>query len=540
MGRQYFKYQYLKYILPAFLGVASLGGCTELQSSLVGNEGKEALQGGILYSLPMAQYQLETSFRITSCPDLSITEIPVEAGRILLAPDFEIKQTAREKIVPDPDKLYVLNYEEMSGSTKTSTLKVDLHENGTIKSINAGVSDRTTEVAKAAIKTGFKTVQLASGLPGTKTLNKDIQETGTTTGEKPKPLQVKGVICTPYTEQLIIKRNATDNKQRTETETLLGKTQALEKARAVVEASDTPSDQAIADLETALQESLAAEKALAGTQKLLARIDATLTVKVSEVWPKTGTEMTTRTRMPDRSITDLLNNHSFDPPKDGLKAPVINTSLAELPEQLAVLTEISSATNTAATTGNCSEGNWDCSTDRQGVYYRVPAKAYLRSCMASDVKSNGCDSVPEDSLLLNEYLDVPQLGVLAVLPLKNGVGQDNVLAATFSDKGMLETFSYDEKSAALEKIAGVLDEAVDNVLALKELRRTAELEDLKLEQQKVEARNALKAAIAEGQPDPTTESTAQINSETELLNALLARMSAQKALNEAKAAQTPQ
>lgn len=523
MGRQYFKY-----ILPAFLGVASLGGCTELQSSLVGNGGKEALQGGILYSLPMAQYQLETSFRLTSCPDLSIAGIPVEAGKILLAPDFEIKQTAEEKIVPDPDKLYVLNYEEMSGPTKTSTLKVDLHENGTIKNINAGVSDRTTEVAKAAIKTGFKVVQLASGLPTIATFDK-------ATG-----VMSAGVICTPYAEQLIIKRGATDNKQRTETATLLGKTQTLEQARAVVEASDTPSDQAIAALEAALQESLAAERALAGTQKLLAKIDAALTVKVSDIWPKKGTERTTRTRMPAPPIAKLLMDGSFTLASDDLKAQVITTSLAELPAQLAVLTEISKATNTGARTGNCSSGTWDCSTDRQGVYYRVPAKAYLRSCMTGSDLSTTCLGIPEDSLLLNEYLDVPQLGVLAVLPLKNGVGQDNVLAATFSDKGMLETFSYDEKSASLEKIAGVLDDAADNALAFKELRRTAELEDLKLEQQKVEARNALQAAIAEGQPDPTTESIAQINSETELLNALLARMSAQKALDEAKAAQTPQ
>lgn len=77
-------------------------------------------------------------------------------------------------------------------------------------------------------------------------------------------------------------------------------------------------------------------------------------------------------------------------------------------------------------------------------------------------------------------------------------------------------------------------------MAFKELRRTAELEDLKLEKQEVEARNALQAAIAEGQPDPTSESTAQINSETELLNALLERIKAQKALEEAQAAQAAQ
>jgi len=523
MGRQHFKY-----MLPAFLGLATITGCTELKSGLVSNDGKEALQGGVLYSLPMAQYKLETSFRLTSCPDLSIANIPVEAGRILLAPDFEIKQTAEEKVIPDPDKLYVLNYEDMSGPTKTSTLKVDLHKNGTLKSINAGVSDRTTEVAKAAIKTGFKVVQLASGLP-----------TFTTLGKATQPF-ANGVICTDYAHQLVLKRNDTAEKQETETGTLLGATQALEQARADVKASDKPSDQAIAALEAALKQSRDAEKALAGTQKLLARIDAALTIKVSDTWPKQGTETSTRTRMPAPPISKLLMDGSFTLANDDLKAQVITTSLAELPEQLAVLTEISKATSTGATTGNCSDSNRECSTNRQGVYYRVPAKAYLRSCMTSSALSSTCLGIPESSLLLNEFLDVPQLGVLAVLPLKNGVGQDNVLAATFSDKGMLETFSYEEKSASLEKIAGVLNDAVDNALAFKELRRTAELEDLKLEKQEVEARNALQAAIAEGQPDPTSESTAQINSETELLNALLERIKAQKALEEAQAAQAAQ
>ncbi|WP_412558027.1 hypothetical protein [Thalassospira sp. MIT1370] len=519
MGRQHFKY-----MLPAFLGLATITGCTELKSGLVSNDGNEALQGGVLYSLPMVQYALETSFRITGCPDPSIADIPLEAGNILLAPDFEIKQTAKENITPDPDKLYILNYEDMSGPTKTSTLKVDLHENGTLKSINAGVTDRTTEVAKSAIKTGFKIVQLASGFSGVMPL------------DKTKSTDVGGVICTPYAEQLMIKRSSTSSKQQTETATLLVKTQALEKARAVVEASAKPSDQAVQALETALKDSLAAEKALAGTQKLLAKIDAALTIKVSDTWPKQGTETSTRTRMPAPPISKLLRDGSFTLANDGLKAQVTTTSLAELPEQLAVLTEISKVTSTGPTAGNCSDGSWDCSSDRQGVYYRVPAKAYLRSCMTSSALSTTCLSIPEEGLLLNEFLDVPQLGVLAVLPLKNGVGQDNVLAATFSDKGMLETFSYDEKTASLEKIAGVLDDAVDNALAFKELRRTAELEDLKLEKQEVEARNALQAAIAEGQPDPTGESTAQINSETELLNALLERIKAQKALEEAQAA----
>jgi hypothetical protein len=87
-------------MLPAFLGLATITGCTELKSGLVSNDGKEALQGGVLYSLPMAQYKLETSFRLTSCPDLSIANIPVEAGRILLAPDFKSNKLPKKRSFP--------------------------------------------------------------------------------------------------------------------------------------------------------------------------------------------------------------------------------------------------------------------------------------------------------------------------------------------------------------------------------------------------------------------------------------------------------
>ncbi len=136
-------------ILPLGVAVAALAlaGCgTALDARRV-PPGHELPVRGVLYSLPMAAFDVEARVLVVSCKATAAAEGPLA---------YELAGgTIRAYFVPDPDETYGLDYSRLNSALKTTMAGVTLHLNGMLKSIDAHVEDRTAQVAGAVVGTAL-------------------------------------------------------------------------------------------------------------------------------------------------------------------------------------------------------------------------------------------------------------------------------------------------------------------------------------------------------------------------------------------------
>ena len=109
-----------------------LSGCTTyIKSTPVQVSDRSLVHEGILYSLPMLQYEIDATWQVISC------DAPVD---ILFTLDV------KENFIPDPGFIFKIDYTELAGILNTSTGDIDLYDNGTLKSFNVEVNDRSAEI----------------------------------------------------------------------------------------------------------------------------------------------------------------------------------------------------------------------------------------------------------------------------------------------------------------------------------------------------------------------------------------------------------
>jgi hypothetical protein len=131
------------------------------------------------------------------------------------------------------------------------------------------------------------------------------------------------------------------------------------------------------------------------------------------------------------------------------------------------------------------------------LVYRQPLRTTLFVCKEiACLGPNGLpDAIPANRLLASP-IDVPQMGLLASLPLKNGVFQNNTLGASFAENGALLELSY-KSNAQAAKAAAVFDASADTFLKFSEAKRKQESEKLKTSKTEVDARKDLVKAQLE-------------------------------------------
>jgi trimeric autotransporter adhesin len=79
----------------------------------------------------------------------------------------------------------------------------------------------------------------------------------------------------------------------------------------------------------------------------------------------------------------------------------------------------------------------------KGLLYRLPVAGHFTLCKAADATKDGCPGVT----LLREAAQIPQLGALRVLPLKNGMFQNTGLVANFDASGNLTDVAFNTTKA---------------------------------------------------------------------------------------------
>jgi len=158
----------------------------------------------------------------------------------------------------------------------------------------------------------------------------------------------------------------------------------------------------------------------------------------------------------------------------------------------------------------------------------MPAGGSLVACWRSP-----CGSSDTEGVLAKLDTPVVQLGFVNVLAFRSRIFGTNAFSADFAVDGSLKAVTYEQKTAPAEVATGAVADATSQLSGVFDpttrlQSQTAYLKALK------ERKDALEA-LRDKAPDPVAAEQASLDSDTALINAQIANLKAQIALEELKA-----
>lgn len=480
-------------ILVASFGALSLLGCTSLK--VHDFDGSVEKRRGIAYFLPLTQFDTTVTWA-ASCDK--------STGALSITPKVE----ATPKNGPDPDGLQVIDYRSLSAFTKTSSVKVDFHESGAIKSINASADDRTGEILTATLVAAGKVAKAIAFAGGDKIECTDNLKTalGTAAGVKGR-----------------VEKKTSDLEKATAALTALNARVAREGGSLTNSMRQQHSKQ-IGEV-TALQIELDALKAeLTEALKPVTHVEKT-------VFPATGSELASANGL--KIPTSVLKKWTVQ--KSGESDAQFTTRLAGIASTNSVWAEL--AVNDAFRAFT-SVGE---ATPEDGIRYRVAVPGTLRFC-----PGNACTPPADDTLAVAPEpikvfpVKVLHKGATFFLPFRSEAFTNGSLTATFNEAGVMMSAGYEQKKAQGEALAAVGGTLADQVTALVTAAREDKKTELELIQEATaldkarKERDVAAKALLEADPDPNTALIAALASNTALKQAELADTNADITLAEAR------
>lgn len=436
--------------------------------------------------------------------------------------ELKVAMTAvvREHNLPDLEKVYSIRYTGMADTLKHTEYTIEKYPNGTLKSINAVLEDKTAEVIQGTLRGALK---LAAASGGFSPAFAAVGAQAAAPAELPLTFsawleQEIPPLCTARTRDLLRQKAEIEAAAEKAAGAILALAKAAEEATAAASTKTTEAAKLQKDLDAlpagdpgrdALSkkiEALKAEaKALADRADKATKDQAAISKEQSGVLTKfadlrkrltlTSTQMfDAKAGSTEQELVGAgdaaavwfspagLDKHcedkSINPPKGWLPCssnPPIPTTL---------LARVASFVPPAA-------HNFVQVADGNSLVYREPARGLLLVCREkSCFDAGGKPAVTPENTVFVSAADFPQLGVLAKLPLDNKVFQNNSLTASFSPSGSLEKLVY-KSNARAEKAAQAFEGAAGDILTFAEAKRGAKKKALETDKAEVDAETAL-------------------------------------------------
>lgn len=519
-----------------FCSALFFSGCTKLhvESYEAGSELTKALEGP-LYYLPQGHFDIVVKRKILACDVISVSDA---SGNPVSNLDFKFAISAEvtQKIIPDLSKPYLIKFQELNGFTKKTTLKVNLFENGVLKSVNASVEDRTGSILANTTKGAVQIARMVMGLPSAPSALATQQPCNEETRKAITHFKtIKGNV--DKLEKELPKYNASERPQKekelNDQKALLAKYDAHishdQKYAGVAPTFDAEGNwnmelpvspslyikwfegttvvQPIAALIQEINKLKDSKNALLGPINSLEREIERLQKKSKESGGLTGSEQAqlgqnqtslntllgqkdqvTKNITKVNSILKQMSAGKFIP--EPINLPVTPGSLTNLPEEIrSIASELNAVAEMKVGKRKLASNSKAFAEVTKALIYRQPGPAELVIC-----KFLSCELA--DNIIHNEVYQLPQAGIYSTLPLKNFAFDNNVLSATFANTGGLITFEYiteaqaEAASAAFAQSTGAAAQIIDaqsnkDVNQLKKELEKTELE-IKLEKAKKE------------------------------------------------------
>lgn len=113
----------------------------------VQKQGPSQVSKGLPYELYFDQFVGKVTYRLADCKDMKIA--------VTAAIDKQVGQS-------DPTHQYFLDPNDLAAFAKTADVALEYHPDGSVKSLNASVEDRSVEIVSSLVKTGVGIASLAA------------------------------------------------------------------------------------------------------------------------------------------------------------------------------------------------------------------------------------------------------------------------------------------------------------------------------------------------------------------------------------------
>ncbi len=459
------------------ISVALLMGCSTYLKSEPLSQLKKPPKG-VLYSLPILQYELDVTWQIIACePDVEV----------------QIAVDGKEEFIPDPNATFEMDYTELAGIANTSDLEIQFNENGTLKSFNLEADDRSAEILTNTFKVLASVTLAAAGVP-----------------PLPGPPAIEKLVCNVKTIDALSRIKDSDEDVKRLTKYVVNASEEVERLNLIVTGADKPSEQTLQAFQEAVKILKQHKEKLVNLNKSRAPYLAQLQYKEKLRWPKT-------------TAGDIMKGNF--PPSEVLK-----DRWFEKGKNLTIGDEIVYAKLTLHFEINPLVANIPSSLPKEpskGVFYRYPMPIELVICTDAP-----CDKQTR-KIVKTIRSNAPQYGPLVQLPFENSAFQNNRLEVAFSGSGLPSKLTFKNMRSAAEAASGVAAGIAEQLPALRQQLLNADLEKLKRKTALLEQEKALQDSKQLLEPSPTADigaQTALIKAQTDLINAQIALEEAQKKL----------
>ena len=405
----------------AIICVVTLLGCTtQLQVEALkalqekGDDHKGPLKG-VVYYLPTVEFVIAATWTLAYC----------EKERAHAKLSFEVS----DHYVADRTRPFLLDYTELEAFFKHTDVSVSLYSNGTLKSINGNIEDRTGTVVGSALA-------LAKSVAQMQPLQTPQNENGETTK------------CTEKAEKALQSRK----KLSPEIEEL--------QRKIVATSEQNPLTHKSLKRLARLNRKVAAKRAAFATRW------AETSFKESFPWTPSEVQEQKRFFMNDRGRCKLFRE-------------------AYMPSNLCFQTVLKphDSTNKKPDSKNNDSGSWASSKNPdKHLIYRIPASATLELRV--------CDHGTLGELLASRDVQLPQFGVDVALPLVNAAFDQANLVVDFDERGALTNFQYISR-AQLEGLTQALAETAKAAKKISETRKGRELKKVQAKTELLKAKAEL-------------------------------------------------
>lgn len=467
--------------------------CTTQLTNTTLSATKGVPSAGFVYALPAAEVGISGRVTLKSCGISSIFD--AELPGAMVQPKFAVTAAAVVEMIPG-DEHIVLDYRHLAAFSKTGKLDVAMHDNGMLKSVNAGAEDHGPEIAGNVIKAAATIAPFfiggpAAGLAAIPALVGPKKANGFGMTESlmsaPKLQTIRYLACTQRTITTLADRKAVDDTIEAKSGDLNTSTAAIDAINAVPEAKLKPEQ--IEQRAKLMGEQKTTAKAIKELAAKAERLDAYLSLSFRRS-PTTvvadGAELVSATAANASGYFDRLFAIVEKPVLPATAVAFRTAWTDNLPVEgdhaSRMLQRIESSAKITATykrrTGPVAQEPVDDAKSGAavGVVYLVsPRYRVILSQSAGETADVG-------GVTILQSLDftAPQQGTKVILPLRSGFGEKVSLNATFAADGSLLTGTFDKPVSAGVAASAALAGAADSVagaLGKIEARRTSLLDD---------------------------------------------------------------
>jgi hypothetical protein len=424
----------------ALLCAMAAAGCTHLEtrpsyevpSVRPGASPSEGAQRGLSYALPMLQYDLKVTYRLSKCTG--------DQG-----PEFSITAEATNRYVAG--ERFEVDYEALTSVMKTTNFAVTFYEAGTLHTLNASARDRTGPILADVARIGVAVASIAAGIP-------PVGLSPTPTGAESAAQQPQRLTCTAKAAGDVTERDRAANEVKRLTQLVEQDTETLTRLATLATADGAPPEdrQPYRDAVTCLLEH---QRQLRVEQAAVATADRALSVTISRSWPNQagGIQATAGTIELEgenlAKLAGLLTPTASDVDCIGHGTMTAQNCLTRLTRLNIALEPVVAQQFRTVAANDSQRDDVIGPADRRwarGIFVREPTQARLVICRAVEQLAPGVNCGTK-TIHRGDLLTAPQFGRLRLLPFTNGPFEEGELKLSLRADGMIDSFSYGEESA---------------------------------------------------------------------------------------------